>query len=286
MASRVVPGMSDTIIRSWPRSALSRLDLPTFGRPTSAIAGGSSSDSLAIIASHLRADFVVDARCRGVVVGLVAVVELLVADDHRLEPALLDLPGELVGLDLTPFPRELRLGFRRECQHDLVEQVRDAAPVDRGDREGVLPAERVELGGLELPPRVVALVDRDEHRRLRSPEQRGGLLVGGRQPGDRLDDEHDDVGLGDRDARLVLDARLDRVARVDLEAARVDEHEPPPVPVGQAVQPIAGRPGPILDDRRPLADDPVEQGATSRHSGRPTMATIGSEPSPAIGRRA
>src|SRR5581483_7179559 len=33
IASRVVPGMSETITRSWPSRALSRPDLPTFGRP-------------------------------------------------------------------------------------------------------------------------------------------------------------------------------------------------------------------------------------------------------------
>jgi hypothetical protein len=43
--------------------------------------------------------------------------------------------------------------------------------------------------------------------------------VGRRQAGDRLDDEHDHVGFGDGDPRLVLDARFDGVARVDLEAA-------------------------------------------------------------------
>ena len=33
MASRVVPGTSDTMTRSRPRSAFSSEDLPTFGRP-------------------------------------------------------------------------------------------------------------------------------------------------------------------------------------------------------------------------------------------------------------
>src|SRR5213078_4488570 len=33
IASRVVPGWSETITRSSPSSAFSRLDLPTFGRP-------------------------------------------------------------------------------------------------------------------------------------------------------------------------------------------------------------------------------------------------------------
>ena len=33
MVSRVVPGMAETMARSWPRSWLSRLDLPALGRP-------------------------------------------------------------------------------------------------------------------------------------------------------------------------------------------------------------------------------------------------------------
>ena len=36
MASRVVPGTSETTNRSWPSSALTRVDLPTLGRPTMA----------------------------------------------------------------------------------------------------------------------------------------------------------------------------------------------------------------------------------------------------------
>ena len=40
IASRVVPGVALTIVRSSPRSALRRLDLPTLGRPTSAMVTG------------------------------------------------------------------------------------------------------------------------------------------------------------------------------------------------------------------------------------------------------
>ena len=69
-------------------------------------------------------------------------------------------------------------------------------------------------------------------------------------PLDRIDDEDDDVGLGDRQPGLLLDARLDRVVRVDLEAAGVDDDEPPAVPLGVAVEAVTGRPGAVLDDRR------------------------------------
>ena len=43
-------------------------------------------------------------------------------------------------------------------------------PCARRDRVGLLPAQRVELGGLELALLVVGLVDRDDDRRLRPPQ--------------------------------------------------------------------------------------------------------------------
>ena len=45
IASRVVPGVSETITRSSPRSAFTRLDLPTLGRPRIATRIASSPTS-------------------------------------------------------------------------------------------------------------------------------------------------------------------------------------------------------------------------------------------------
>ncbi len=77
----------------------------------------------------------------------------------------------------------------------------------------------------------------------------------GVRPVDRIDHEQDDVGLGDRQAGLLLDACLDRIVRVELEAAGVDDDEAPAVPLGVAVQAVAGRPGAVLDDRRARPED-------------------------------
>ena len=89
----------------------------------------------------------------------------------------------------------------------------------------------------------------------------GRLLVGRRQPDDRVHDEDDDVGLGDGEAGLLLDRGLDQVVGVELEAAGVDEDEATAVPLGVAVEPVAGRVGAVLDDGRAAADDPVEERA-------------------------
>ena len=48
----------------------------------------------------------------------------------------------------------------------------------------------------------------------------------------------------------------------DLQPARVHDHEPAAVPLGVAVQAVPGRPRAVLDDRRArVPDDPVEQRA-------------------------
>ena len=154
----------------------------------------------------------------------------------------------------------LGVALGRQGPHDRVEQVGDAAPVAGRDRERVVPAERVELGGAQLALLVVGLVGGDEHGLGRAAQELGGVLVGGRRAGRGVDHEHDDVRLVDREPRLDLDLLLDRVAGRDLEAARVDDDEPPAVPLGVAVEAVAGRPCPVLDDRRArVADDAVEQ---------------------------
>ncbi len=83
----------------------------------------------------------------------------------------------------------------------------------------------------------------------------------GVRPAIEIDHEHDQVGLGDCQSRLILDLLLDRVAGADLEAAGVDHDEATPVPLRVAVDSIASGAGAILHDRGPVADDPVEQGA-------------------------
>ena len=249
MASRVVPGISETIERSSPSSALSRLDLPTFGRPMNAIAAGSVSASAAIAASHRAASGSAVASSSAPSSPSTSVSSSL-ADDERLQPAGGDLVGPGLGLGVARLARPLLVALGRQRPDDRVEQVARAAPVRGRDRVGLVPAQRVELGALELALLVVGLVDRDDDRRLGAAQDLGRLLVGRGHPGRGIDDEHDDVRLGDGQPGLLLDARLDGVVGIQLEAARVDDHEAPAVPLGIAVQAVARRAGPVLDDGR------------------------------------
>jgi hypothetical protein len=94
-------------------------------------------------------------------------VEVLlgIADDERLQPPGGDLVGPLVGFRLALLPRDLGLALGRQRPDDGVEQVTGASTVGRGDRIRLLPAERMELGGLQLALLVVGLVHGHDHRR-------------------------------------------------------------------------------------------------------------------------
>ena len=131
----------------------------------------------------------------------------------------------------------------------------------RRDRVGLVPAEGVELHRVELALLVVGLVDRDDDRRRRTAKQLGGLRIGWRHAGRRVDDEDDDVGLGDGQACLLLDPSLDRVVGIELQPAGIDDDEAPGVPLGVAIQAVPGRARAVLDDGRAPTDDAVEQGA-------------------------
>src|SRR5688572_7534638 len=130
--------------------------------------------------------------------------------------------------------------------------------------------ELVELRGLRLAPPAVGLV-RDEDRRLpRAPQPVCELLLDRDDAVLRVDDEEDEVRLVDGDVGLAAHGVLetgdaaDRVPRARprylIEPTRVDERELPAAPLDGAVQPVARRPGQILDDRQPLADESVEKG--------------------------
>ena len=114
---------------------------------------------------------------------------------------------------------------RLEVVDDLVEQVAGAVAVQAGDRNRVAEAEPVQLERERLLLRVVDLVREHEHRLLRLAEDLRDLLVAGRDPGLRVDDEEDEVGLLDGLARLVGDRARDRRRVGDVDAAGVDQQE-------------------------------------------------------------
>ena len=127
------------------------------------------------------------------------------------------------------------------------------------DRIRLFPAQGVELGRFQLALVVVRLVRRNQDGRLGSAQNVGGFPVGRRQAGDRVDHEEDQVGLVDGQPGLLLDLFFDRVAGVDFQTTGIDHDETSAVPVGIAVDSVAGGSSAILDDGRAAANDPVEQ---------------------------
>ena len=71
-----------------------------------------------------------------------------------------------------------------------------------------------------------------------------------------------DVGLVDGGLRLFAYGRLHRALRI-VESAGVDERELAAAPLDRRVDAIACRPGLVLDDRDPIADQTIEEGRLS-----------------------
>ena len=85
---------------------------------------------------------------------------------------------------------------------------------------GRLEAEGVELGALVLAAGVVGLVDDQDRRLAGAPQAIGHLVVERRDADGRVDHEEDQVGLLDRDARLVLHPLLDVASPARARARR------------------------------------------------------------------
>jgi hypothetical protein len=76
-----------------------------------------------------------------------------------------------------------------------------------------------------------------------------------------VNNEQDQVGGINSDARLVLHANLNRIANSGLHAARVHHTKAHPIPLNDADQPIAGGTRAILNDRTALTNEAIEEGA-------------------------
>ena len=180
---------------------------------------------------------------------------------HSRQLALGHVAGPIVGNLLAALSFDLLGALRRKHPDNRVQEIGHAASVCGADRICLFPAKGVELGCLELSLLVVGLVGSHEHGRLCRPEQIGSLDVGRRHAADGIDHKDDDVRLSDRDPGLLLDLFLDRIARLDLEPPGVDRDEAPAVPLGIAVNAVAGGPGAVFHDGGAVADHAVEQSA-------------------------
>ena len=100
-----------------------------------------------------------------------------------------------------------------------------------------------------LHARIVDLVRDHEHGLLRLAEDLCDLLVARRDPDLGVDDEEDEVGLGDRLAGLDGDRAGDRRLVGDVDAAGVDQEEAPAGPLDDELLAVARDARGLVDDR-------------------------------------
>ena len=110
---------------------------------------------------------------------------------------------------------------------DLVQQVADRPAVERRDHHRVAQPQRVQLERRGLALGVVHLVRDDHHRRPRSAQDLGDLLIAGGQPGGGVDHQQHEVGLLDGDPGLRGHLGLQRRLVARIHAAGVDQQKPP-----------------------------------------------------------
>ena len=119
----------------------------------------------------------------------------------------------------------------------------------------------MELGGDRVVVGAVGLVDRDQDRDRAAAQRPRQLGVAGAQPGAAVDDQHDRVGLGDRQPRLRLHVARQLGLVLEVDAAGVDQLEGDPVPLGGEPLAVAGDPRLGRGHRLAPADQPVDQRA-------------------------
>src|SRR5215468_8471883 len=103
------------------------------------------------------------------------------------------------------------------------------------------------------------LVGDQHHRLVGAPCKIGEGAVGGREAYARIDHEHQRIGLRDRGFRLLLHPRRQRALGALVETRGVDDGEGEIAELALALAAVAGDAGQIIDQRKLLPDQPVEQ---------------------------
>ena len=172
--------------------------------------------------------------------------------------------------------------MRLEVVDDLVEQVAGAVAVQPGDRDRVAEPEAVQVERERVLRGSSILFASTSTGFFDSRRIWATSSSPGRDPDLRVDDEEDEVRLGDGLARLLGDRARERRRVGDVDAAGVDQQEPPAAPfetssLRSRVTPevswttACARPAQPVDERR-LAD--VRE-ADDRDGAEQSVATLG-----------
>jgi hypothetical protein len=128
------------------------------------------------------------------------------------------------------------------------------------DRHQWVHAETSELVDELLVLLGVDLVDGVDHRTPGTAKDADSVVVGGREAGAAIEDEHHDVCRGDSEPALPLHVRADRISIVGLESAGIDAEERATLP-GRAYDVlVTGHPWHVVHDGHATAHQAVEEG--------------------------
>jgi hypothetical protein len=108
---------------------------------------------------------------------------------------------------------------------------------------------------------VVGFVRHKDDRLATASQQLRHFGVAGVRASCGVNEEQDQVGGVNSDARLILHPNLNRIANGGLHAARVHHTKAHSIPLNDADQPIAGGTGAILYDCTALTNEAVKEGA-------------------------
>ena len=229
MASLVVPGMSDTMVRSWPSSELTSELLPTFGRPMMATPTGLSSIAQAassgLSASAAMASAGSSAACSALLRAS------SVSDSGGSDQTTTS------SRSATPRPWSALIGW-------ISGQPKAWNSAASNSRFG--------LSDLLTATTTGALAVRSNSFASWS----AGVMPASASTTKTITSASSMATL-----RLLLDALLDRISGSRLEATRIDNDEAPAVPLADVVETVARSPRTILDDGHAVADDAVEERA-------------------------
>ena len=119
----------------------------------------------------------------------------------------------------------------------------------------------MEFRGQVLVAGTVDLVDDDECRALAPAQLRRDLGVAGANPGGRVDDEEDHIGLGDPEPGLAADVLGELALVGDVDPAGVEQVEGDAVPLAGDALAVSGDAGLAMGDGLAAAGEAVDQGA-------------------------
>ena len=160
-------------------------------------------------------------------------------------------------------PRFLRLRrnmLHARCGAQRLEQIGDALAMLGAERDRIAEPEPIGFEDAALPGMAFGLVGDDDHRRALGAQPAADLLVERSQALARVDHEQRRVGIAHRGLGLVAHPARKRMRVLILEAGGVDDPEFEAEQLGLALAAVAGHARPVVDQRQPLADEPVEQG--------------------------